>query len=59
MTDTLVGLVTPGIDLVERIAGDAKTRRTHGALLEALATDPLGALGSVLWSVVEPIVSDW
>ncbi|MGB9752877.1 HNH endonuclease [Roseiflexus castenholzii] len=57
--DTVAGLVTLGVDLVKMIAGDAGTRQKYGALIEALITDPLGTAGNVLWSIVEPIVTDW
>lgn len=57
--DTVAGLVTLGVDLVKMIAGDAGTRQKYGALIEALITDPLGTAGTVLWSIVEPIVTDW
>ncbi len=55
----VAGLATLVVDIVKLIAGDASTRQKYGALVEALFTDPLGTVSAVLWSIVEPIVTDW
>ncbi|MFQ3632825.1 HNH endonuclease [Roseiflexus sp.] len=57
--DTVVGLVTLVVDLVKIIAGDRGTQQKYAALIDALITDPLGTVGRVLWSIVEPIATDW
>ena len=57
--DTIAGLVTLVVDVVKLIAGDEATRRKYGALLEALARDPLGTLAGIFEAIIAPIVTDW
>ncbi len=57
--DTIAGLVTLVVDVVKLIAGDAATRRKYGALLDALARDPLGTLARIFEAIIEPIKTDW
>ena len=59
VVDTIAGLVTLVGDLGKLIAGDAATRRTYGALLDALARDPLGTLARIFEAIIAPIKTDW
>jgi hypothetical protein len=59
VVDTIAGLVTLVVDVVKLIAGDEATRRTYGALLEALARDPLGTLAGIFEAIIAPIKTDW
>jgi len=59
VVDTIAGLVTLVVDVVKLIAGDEATRRKYGALLEALARDPLGTLAGIFEAIIAPIVTDW
>jgi hypothetical protein len=59
VVDTIAGLVTLVVDVVKLIAGDEATRRKYGALLEALARDPLGTLAGIFEAIIAPIKTDW